>query len=163
MSKSRKTRKRISKTTPAAAPGLARRDMLKLARNGAIGAVLVSGGGYFALGSFQAYAAEHDLTRLGQGKPVVVQVHDPQCPTCTALQKQARRALKSFGECDLVYLIADITTPEGRAFAVRHGVGNVTLLLFDGQGGLHQTVQGLHDSNQLDAIFQAHHGAVTVS
>ncbi|WP_299502880.1 thioredoxin family protein [uncultured Roseobacter sp.] len=159
MSKPRKTKSRKSKAA-AATPEPTRRDVFKLARNGAIAAAAVAGGGYFAVGSFRAYAAEHDLTRLGQGKPVVVQVHDPQCPTCTALQKQARKALKGFGECDLVYLIADITTPEGRAFAVQHGVGNVTLLLFDGAGGLHQTVQGLHNSDQLDAIFKAHHGAV---
>ncbi|WP_298919970.1 hypothetical protein [uncultured Roseobacter sp.] len=163
MTKSRKNRGKISKKPAKTAPPPTRRDVFKLVRNGAIGATLVGGGGYLAFGSFQAYAAEHDLTRIGQGKPVVVQIHDPQCPTCTALQKQTRKAFKQFGECDLVYLIADITTPDGRAFAVRHGVGNVTLLLFDGGGALHRTVQGLHDSDELDAIFKAHHGAVTRS
>lgn len=163
MSKSHKNRKRKSKAALANNEAPTRRDVLKIARNAAIGVVAVGGGGYFAMGSFRAYAAEHDLNRVGQGKPVVVQVHDPQCPTCTALQKQTRKALKGFGECDLVYLIADITTPEGRAFAVRHGVGNVTLLLFDGSGGLHQTVEGMRSSDQLDTIFKAHHGKVAAS
>ncbi|MDW3222740.1 MAG: hypothetical protein R8G34_07580 [Paracoccaceae bacterium] len=161
MSKSRKNRPRKSKARMDANP--TRRDFFKVVRNGAIALGAVAGGGYVAMGSFRAYAAEHDLSRVGQGKPVVVQVHDPQCPTCTALQKQARKALKGFGECDLVYLIADITTPEGRTFAVRHGVGNVTLLLFDGSGGLHQTVEGMRSSDQLDVIFKAHHGKVVAS
>ncbi|GFE51627.1 hypothetical protein So717_33800 [Roseobacter cerasinus] len=156
MGKSRKSRKQ--KQTAAAAPAEpGRRDVLKLLRNGAIGAALLGGGGYAALGSFRAYAAEHDLSRVGQGKPTVVQVHDPQCPTCTALQKQTRQALKEFGECDLLYLIADITTPEGQAFALRHGVGNVTLLLFDDTGGLQRRVQGLQTKDQLMPILTAHH------
>ncbi|MFK7879030.1 hypothetical protein [Roseobacter sp.] len=163
MSKSRKNQNRKSKSPAPSRTARTRREFFTWARNGAIGAAAVAGGGYFAVGSFRAYAAEHDLTRVGQGKPVVVQVHDPQCPTCTALQKQARKALKGFGECDLVYLVADVTTQEGRAFAVSHGVGNVTLLLFDGQGGLRQTVEGMRQSNELDAIFKTHHGAFAAS
>ncbi|WP_187431524.1 hypothetical protein ROLI_009000 [Roseobacter fucihabitans] len=161
MSKSRNTRTGKSKGLARLEP--TRRDVIKLLRNGMIATVAVAGGGYFAMGSFRVYAAEHDLSRVGQGKPVVVQVHDPQCPTCTALQKQARKALYGFGECDLVYLIADITTVEGRAFAVRHGVGNVTLLLFDGRGGLQQAVEGLHSRDELDVIFKAHHGRFATS
>lgn len=164
MSKSRKSKNRKAqlKTAPASAD-TSRRNLLKLMRNGLIGAAVVGGGGYFAVGSFRAYAAEHDLSRLGQGKPTVVQVHDPQCPTCTALQKQARKALKAFGECDLVYLVADINTPEGQAFAVHHGVGNITLLLFDGQGGLHRTLQGMQSHDQLLPIFRGHHEAHAVT
>lgn len=162
MSKPRKTPKRKSKSKApdaVATPEPSRRHMLKLLRNGGIGALVVAGGGYFGLGSYRAFAAEHDLSRLGQGKPVIVQVHDPSCPTCTALQRQTRNALKEFGECDLVYLIADINTPEGQAFAVQHGVGNVTLLLFDGQGGLQHTVQGMQTKDQLMPIFRSHHEA----
>ncbi|WP_300015637.1 thioredoxin family protein [uncultured Roseobacter sp.] len=160
MSKSRKPQRRKSKAGTTATTAIAepsRRDMLKLLRNGGIGAVILAGGGYFGIGSYRVYAAEHDLGRLGQGKPVVVQVHDPQCPTCTALQKQTRKALKEFGECDLVYLIADINTPEGQAFAVRHRVSNVTLLLFDGEGGLRHTVQGMQSKDQLVPLFRGHH------
>lgn len=161
MSKSRKPQKRKSKSkaSMAAGPDTSRRDVLKLLRNGGIGAAVLAGGGYFGVGSYRAYAAEHDLNRLGQGKPVVVQVHDPQCPTCTALQKQTRKALKEFGECDLVYLIADINTPEGQAFAVRHGVGNVTLMLFDPEGGLQRTVQGMRSRDQLLPILRDHQDA----
>jgi len=87
MVKSTKSQKsKPNKTTPTAAP--TRRDMMKLIRNGAVATFAVAGVGYFGFGSYQAYASEHDLGRIGQGKPVVVQVHDPQCPVCTALQKR---------------------------------------------------------------------------
>jgi len=159
MAKSRKPkqRKRKDKATANATAAPDRRRTLIWLRNGVIGAAVLGGGGYLAAGSFRAYAAEHDLSRLGQGKPAIVQIHDPQCPTCTALQKQARRALKPFATCDLVYLVADISTPEGAAFAARYGVPHVTLLLFDGAGTLQDTQHGLQNSAELGAVFRRHH------
>ncbi|WP_299286225.1 hypothetical protein [uncultured Tateyamaria sp.] len=111
MSKSKSKRRKSSPT--AAAPS--RRDVLKLGRNGAIGLTAVAGGGVWGFGSFRAYAAEHDLTRVGEGAMTIVQIHDPQCPTCTALQKQTRAALRDFDDCGVTYLVADIKTPDGAA------------------------------------------------
>ena len=133
-----------------------RRDVLKLARNGALGLAAAGGAAFWATGSFRAYAAEHDLTRLGQGSPAIVQVHDPQCPMCTQLQKQTRAALKGFDDCGLIYLVADINTPEGAAFAARHGVPHVTLLLFDAQGQLMRSLNGVHTKAQLEPVFTRH-------
>lgn len=157
MSKSR-AKSRKSKPTPS--PEQSRRDVLKLGRNGAIAAVVVAGGGYWGLGSFRAYAAEHDLSRVGEGSVTIVQIHDPQCPTCTALQKQTRAALRDFDDCGLTYLVADIKTPEGAAFARKYRVPHVTLLLFDGAGALHHQIQGLQQASQLAEVFAAHKAAV---
>lgn len=157
MRKSRKIQRRKAQVKPAPSPQATRRDFLKILRNGGVGGVVIAGGGYFAFGSFTAYAAEHDLSRIGQGKPVVVQVHDPQCPVCTSLQKQTRRALREFGECDFVYLVADIKTPEGQAFAALHRVPHVTLLVFDAVGTRLETVSGMQSAGQLIPIFKAHH------
>ena len=144
-----------------AAPDASRRDVLKLARNGAIGAAVLGVGGYFALGAVRAGAAEYDLTRIGNGKPAVVQIHDPQCPTCTALQRQTRKALKSFDKDALVYLVANIKQTQGQALAARYGVGHVTLLLFDGQGQLRQTLSGMRQSEELELLFAEHLKAFT--
>ncbi|MDJ0627067.1 MAG: hypothetical protein QNJ44_02305 [Rhodobacter sp.] len=95
----------------------------------------------------------------GQGKPAVVQVHDPQCPACTALQRETRRALAGFDECALVYLIANIRTEEGGAFAKTHRAPHVTLLLFDAEGTLRQSLSGLRTRAGLRALFRAHHAA----
>ncbi|MEL7124992.1 MAG: hypothetical protein AAGK30_02115 [Pseudomonadota bacterium] len=136
---------------------LSRRSVLG---GGAVGSALVLGGGFWGVSSFRTYAAEHDLSRVGQGAPAIVQVHDPQCPTCTALQKQTRRALRDFDGCGLTYLVADIKTPEGAAFARRYNASHVTLLLFDGAGDLKRTVRGLHDSPHLAEVFAAHKAAL---
>jgi len=146
-----KSKKRI-KSTPskAEAGGLSRRALL---RGGAAASAVVLGGGFWGVSSFRSYAAEHDLTRVGKGDLAIVQVHDPQCPTCTALQKQTRKALRDFDDCGLVYLVADIKTPEGAAFARRFNSPHVTLLLFDGQGELRRRVQGMQQASALVEVF----------
>lgn len=137
---------------------ISRRSLLG---GGAVVSALVVGGGFWGLSSFRSYAAEHDLTRVGQGNPTIVQIHDPQCSTCTALQKQTRRALRAFDGCGLAYLVADIKTPEGAAFANRFNAPHVTLLLFDGSGQLKRRVQGLQQAARLEEVFAAHKAAVT--
>lgn len=153
MARKRNTRKKNANPEVVHA-AKSRREVLKLMRYGALGAVAVGGAGYLGVGSFRAYAAEHDLSRVGQGLPVVVQVHDPQCSICTSLQKQTRRAMSEFEDCGLTYLIADIKTQEGAAFAARYAVPHITLLLLDPAGRHVRTISGMHSSAQLEPIFR---------
>ena len=157
MPKSRKRARSATKVPEARSALLSRRAVLG---GGAVASTLALGGGFWGVSSFRSYAAEHDLSRVGQGAPTIVQVHDPQCPTCTALQRQARRALRDFDDCGLTYLVADIKTPEGAAFARRFNAPNVTLLLFDGDGALQRRVSGLHQSPHLAQVFAAHKAAL---
>ncbi len=160
MPKSRKSA-RVKKTQAQQNSGApSRRTFLGY---GALGAGVVAAGGFWSVSSFRTYAAEHDLGQVGQGNPTVVQIHDPQCPTCTALQKQTRAALRDFDDCGLTYLIADIKTPEGAAFARKYNVPHVTLLLFDGEGELHATIQGMHQSAQLAQAFAAHKAKIATA
>jgi len=130
-----------------------RRFLNKMAWIGG-GIVVLGGATLFGARSVRAKVAERDLTRLGQGVPTVVQVHDPQCPTCNALQSQTRKALKGFGQDKLQYLVADIKTREGQSFAGRFGVPHVTLLLFDGEGNLVETLQGMRQASELRPSFE---------
>lgn len=152
-------KRQADKAAEAPAEGLSRRRVLRIAGFGVLGAGAAGAAGYAGVGMFRQHAREHDLTQIGQGKPSVVQVHDPKCPTCTALQRQTRRAMKQFGECDLLYLVADITQPEGQIFAQRHGVGNVTLVLLDGQGQAVQVLAGMRQRAELEPILAAHFAA----
>ncbi|WP_299045731.1 hypothetical protein [uncultured Tateyamaria sp.] len=151
MPKSRKRTKSAAPETTRTA--LSRRSVLG---GGAAASAAVLGAGVWGISSFRTYAAEHDLTRVGNGDPAIVQIHDPQCPTCTALQKQTRRALRDFDDCGMTYLVADINTPEGAAFARRYNAPHVTLLLFDGAGELQRKVQGLQQAATLAEVFAAH-------
>jgi len=150
--KNRKTK--AQKTAPVAnEPN--RRDIMNLVRNGAIGAVVLGGAVWFGLSAVRATAAEMDLTRIGQGKPTVVQVHDPQCTLCTQLQREVRAALDDLGDSDLVYLVANIRGAEGQQFAAQHRVPHVTLVLFDGAGQKLQVLNGVRSAEELKPILQS--------
>ncbi len=156
--KQRKQAQAVKAQTVEVTP-MTRRDLLRYGRNSVIGVAALTGFGYLARGWFQDFQAEHDLTQIGQGKPAVVQVHDPQCPTCTALQRETRVAMEQFGECDLIYLVADIKQAEGAAFAAQYNVPHVTLILFDGTGEVSQVLRGMRQRDELRTILAGHFDA----
>ncbi|MEM9049086.1 MAG: hypothetical protein AAGC92_10230 [Pseudomonadota bacterium] len=133
-----------------------RRAALQMAAGWGVVGLAVAGGGYWLVDGMLANAAEQDLSRIGNGTPSVVQIHDPSCSLCRQLQRATRTALAAFENGDLTYVVANITTPEGRALANRHGVGNVTLLLFDGAGRMRTVVRGTQSPDALIATFSAH-------
>lgn len=136
-----------------------RRRFLRMARNGAIALPFAAGIGFFTVQSTLASMCEGDLSRIGQGKPAIVQIHDPQCNLCRTLQAQTRRALKYFEDDAFTYLVANINTSEGRAFAAEHRVPHVTLLLFDAGGRMVEIVRGPTELANLRNVFQEHLGA----
>jgi hypothetical protein len=128
---------------------MSRRDMLGLVKFFGIGAAIIGGGGYYFVSSVMAGIAEEDLTKLANRIPTVVQVHDPGCPSCRALQRSTREALENFEAGEIQYLVANLNSPDGKAFADRHHAGRVTLLLFDAEGGMRQMITGRQSSEVL--------------
>ncbi len=137
-------------------PAVSRRNVLKMARNGAIGVAVLGAVGYVGTGWYNEFLAEHDLTRLGQGMPAVVQVHDPNCSICIALQGETRQAMKQFNKDDMLFLVADIKQEKGAAFAAKHNVPHVTLLLLDGEGQVTQVLRGMRYSDEIRTILAGH-------
>ena len=133
---------------------LSRRDLLQNIGFGVVGIGIVGGGGWYLARSVHAGIVEADLSRLGNGIPTVVQIHDPDCPQCRALQREAREALRDFDDSEIQYLVANIRQPDGRALAAAHGVGHVTLLLFDGSGRRRGTLVGQNSSEILRFEFR---------
>lgn len=133
---------------------VARRHLLRTVAFYGVAATMAGGGGLYLITDVMAKAREHDLSRIGNGIATVVQIHDPGCPSCQALQRQTREALRNFGGDDLQYLVADINTTEGREFAAQYGVGHVTLLLMDGAGKRLQTLTGEAHSAVLEEAFE---------
>ena len=88
------------------------------------------------------------------GIPTVVQIHDPQCPSCLALQREARKAISELEDGSIQYLVANIREKEGRRLASKHGVGHVTLLLFNGRGRQVGVLVGENRSDFLEAEFR---------
>lgn len=156
-SKTNTRKKRQAEQSAQAAPkGMTRRSLLRALGFGAVGIVGLAGAGFAGRDMYRGYLSEHDLSKIGKGVPVVVQVHDPQCPTCTQLQRETRKALKQFGDGELVYLIADINQTAGQVFAQRHGVPHVTLVLFDGAGQAVTVLSGVRQKAELERAFAVH-------
>ena len=159
MKKQRKpvpARKKPAAAEPAQTAPPSRRQMLLYLRNGAIGVAALSVGGWGAAHAYQTHVERHDLSVIGNGIATVVQIHDPQCPTCRALQKETLRAARSFDDDVLQVRVANIRTAEGRAMANGYGVPHVTLLLFDGAGEMQTVLSGPNNRNFLRAQFSAH-------
>jgi len=93
-----------------------------------------------------------DLSVLGQGSPVIVQIHDPGCALCRRLMSNTRKALG--GRDDVLYRVANIKSSEGARFQKKYDVPNVTLLLFNEKGRHVDTVQGVTPVNELKERFQ---------
>ncbi|MCP4983147.1 MAG: hypothetical protein GY935_21940 [Gammaproteobacteria bacterium] len=101
------------------------------------------------------YDIEHDLSVIGKGKPTVVQIHDPKCRLCAQLRRNAGNAIDQIGD-EMLFRVADITTPQGRRLQNKHDVPIVTLLLFDARGELRQVLNGVKDDDLLYRTFLAH-------
>jgi thioredoxin-related protein len=93
----------------------------------------------------------HDLSIIGAGKSVVVQIHDTSCPICRRLKSRTVNVLE--GQSQIEYRIADVVTSKGRALQEKYGVQKTTLLLFDAEGGHVDTVFGLQTVEQLESLF----------
>jgi hypothetical protein len=150
----RKKTKKANVPDLAAAQEPSRRDLFGKARNWSIGLALAGGAGLGIGHMARSTAHAHDLTRVANGRATVVQIHDPQCTLCVALQRETKRALRSFDDGRLDYVIANVTSAKGRSFAGRYGVGHVTLLLFDGSGELQQILHGQREARELRGAFR---------
>ncbi len=95
----------------------------------------------------------HELSVIGQGKPVVVQVHDPSCQLCRRLMKNTRAALKNNPE--VLYRVADMTDATGGRFQRQHNADKVTLVLFDSGGRKVDTLVGVREISELESRFAA--------
>lgn len=96
---------------------------------------------------------------VGTGTASVVQIHDPSCAMCRSLQKQARAALRDCDDAEArQYLVANIASAEGAAFAGRMGLPHVTLALFDADGRHVHTISGVTPSAEIKADISRYLG-----
>ena len=156
--RSSKPNKKPSAQSPTTAilPGkkTSRRGFFTTFSNAALVTAIGGGFSWYLVDEVCATTREHDLTRIGNGVPTVVQIHDPQCSICAALQKEARDAVSNFDDTELQFLVANIRQDKGRALASKHGVQHITLLLLDGKGNKRSVLVGPNKSEYLTATFR---------
>jgi hypothetical protein len=96
----------------------------------------------------------YDLSVVGQGVPVVVQVHDTTCPICVDLRQSIDQISPSYASNQLLFRIADVSNPEAVSFIAPYTTNRrVTLLFFNGQGDLVNTLVGAQSALSLREAF----------
>lgn len=93
-----------------------------------------------------------DLSRIGQGGNVVVQVHDHGLVSSTTLMESLNKVRHDY-EGVIEFVVADLQIPAGRAFAQTHHAEAATLLLFAPNGTSLGVVQGAHEPVVLRKIL----------
>jgi len=132
-----------------------RKQRLKIKRLGSslfVTVLLVAIAG-FGLSAYQkSWAVSHDLSVIGNGTPVIIQIHDPKCPKCKKLMSNTKVALRDYKE-SIEFKIADITTSAGQRLQRQHGVQTISLLMFDGDGKLRRSTNGVKSVEELKLEF----------
>lgn len=93
-----------------------------------------------------------DLTLIGKGNNVAVLVHDQGMIGSEQLMRVVSN-LRSQYEPQTTFIVADINTPSGKAFADAHGIQSGTLLLFGASGDKLATLYGPQDEAELRDSF----------
>ncbi len=89
-----------------------------------------------------------DLAQIGKGKNVVVQVHDHNLVGSIDLMEALNKIRPEYAG-SVEFIVADLLTPEGQAFATTHNATSVTLLFFAPDGTQRGEVKGAQDLNAL--------------
>ncbi|MBI3775019.1 MAG: hypothetical protein HY273_05605 [Gammaproteobacteria bacterium] len=85
-----------------------------------------------------------DLSLIGKGKNVVVQVHDHNLVGSIDLMESLNKVRPEYA-ANVEFVIADLLTPEGKSFAASHNASSVTLLFFAPDGSERGAVKGVQD------------------
>lgn len=115
--------------------------------------LLVVSGYLFVSGETQS-RIEHDLSVIGNGKPTVVQIHDPGCQLCRRLQGNVNQVKPDFKE-KVQFKTANIKTAKGAEFAKKYNVPHVTLLLFNRNGRHVNTIRGVQSKEVITEAVTA--------
>ncbi len=90
-----------------------------------------------------------DLERVGQGEPIGVLTHETANPTSMGVMDELD-ALDREAVGGMEFLVADLGTPQGQAFAEEHGAGQPgILLLFDGEGEVRAALAPPEDREEI--------------
>ena len=94
----------------------------------------------------------NDLSLIGKGENVIVQVHDPGWGSCRELKRVVNSLKPEYTE-KIRFILANLNSREGRWFAEYHNVGRVTLIFFKPDGTKINSLTGELDPKNLRKIF----------
>lgn len=88
---------------------------------------------WLAITTLSGQAMSTDLSQVGQGRPAIVLAFENYAPTSMDAMDQLNR-IRSDYEPEVKFLVADLGTPEGRAFSSRISLSPGHAVLLDGSG-----------------------------
>ena len=94
----------------------------------------------------------NDLSLIGKGENVIVQVHDPGWGSCREL-KRVVNSLKPEYSGKIRFIETNLNSREGQWFAEYHNVSRVTLVFFKSDGTKISSLSGELDANNLRNVF----------
>ncbi|MBK5936033.1 MULTISPECIES: hypothetical protein [Halorhodospira] len=95
-----------------------------------------------------------DLTRIGQGEPIGVLTHETANPTSMGIMDQLD-GLSEEERAGVSFIVADLGTPEGQAFAEQYGVSTAgVLMFFDGEGAFQDALAPPRDASEIRDMAQ---------
>ncbi len=89
-----------------------------------------------------------DLSLIGQGTPVLLIVHDDNILQSGETMAVMNEIRNEYAE-HLTFLVADIQTPDGKAFADRYGFMATALVFFSADGNKLQTLYSAQTAESL--------------
>lgn len=98
-----------------------------------------------------------DLSIIGKGGNVVVQVHDHDKVGSLELMN-ALNSLRADYESRVTFLVADLYTPQGKQFAEKHNVPMTALLFFAPNGERLKTLYGQQDAETIRETLKEEFG-----
>lgn len=98
-----------------------------------LGVIFVAGAMIIALLPKGGYNS--DVSRVGQGMPAVVLAFENYAPASMDAMALFDRVRRDYQD-DLLFLVADLGTPRGRAFAEGHRAFSGQVMTFGGDGAL---------------------------
>ena len=101
---------------------------------------------------WESSSENHDLSLIGQGTNVVVQIHDPGWGSCRELKRVGNSLEPEFKD-RVTFLVANLATQEGRIFAEMNNSDKVTLLFFKPDGSRIHKLTGVQDADFLRKVF----------
>ncbi len=152
-----KAKKSAGKAVKPGKPGKPARkgiDAATMSRRGFLGLAVLSIPALWIGMEWRSRSARADISVIGEGRPVIVQVHDRGCPTCRRLLDNVESAHADFGDT-IEFRIVDIDSSEGSRFAREHNVSHVTLVLFDGSGEVYRILEGVRSPQELRGVFRS--------
>lgn len=93
-----------------------------------------------------------DLSVIGSGEPVAVQVFDQRRSASRRLRDNAERALANI-EHPPAWRVVNINTTHGARFAGEHLVDHVSIVLFDERGQRIDVIRGVASVGDLETAF----------